>query len=108
MVIAVDPNKKYDFVLKSDKTAPKENQTVFKLRALTASEMADVMDIMAPGTQIKTICGLGLIGWDNLKDEGGNSISFPLLATGKPDPIALDRIPKIVRTQIAEEVMKIS
>jgi len=83
MVIAIDPHKVHDYVLKSERALPKEQQTVFKLRCLTVSQRAEVDDNytsldgrLLTGTRQLTTLRLGLAGWENMLDEAGNKIPF--------------------------------
>jgi len=83
MVIAIDPHKVHDYVLKSERTLPKEQQTVFKLRCLTVSQRAEVEDnyssidgrLLIGSRQMVTLRH-GLAGWENMLDEAGNKIPF--------------------------------
>lgn len=77
MAVAVDPNRTFDYVLKEDRELPAEQQTVFKLKVLSARELAGLEDSVSVmdkdgnwqvkvGTKVLEILRLGLKGWKNL------------------------------------------
>lgn len=87
MAIAVDPKKVFDYVLLCDREQPKEQQTIFHLKVLTARELADIEDKAAradmqgnlefrSGTQIIRILNAGMKGWSNFKNAAGEEVAF--------------------------------
>lgn len=88
MVTAIDPERTFDYVLKEERGS--ENPTIFKLKVLTARELAEIEDSVSsffsgkgevelrirPGTEILQILKRGLRGWENFKDDKGNNIPF--------------------------------
>lgn len=87
MAIAVDPNRTFDYVLKEDRDLPPEQQTVFKLKVLSARELARLEDSVSVmdkdgnwqvkvGTKTLEILSCGLRRWDNFRDRNGNLITF--------------------------------
>ena len=91
MPIAIDPKATIDYVLKCDEGKPTEDQTVYELRWLTVSELAQLEDgtltsqmdadgkpefrVLSGSVQVKALV-LGLVGWRNFKDREGNEIKF--------------------------------
>jgi hypothetical protein len=82
MVIARDPSRLIDYVLKEDRGLPKEKQTVWKLRHLLNRERAPIEDSIAKmskdgsysfkaGSYPVDICKMGLRGWDNFQLPDG-------------------------------------
>lgn len=87
MAIAVDPARTFDYVLQCDRELPKEQQTVFQLKVLTAKELAQIEDnavvidkeekiaVNSGSTVLKTL-RVGLQAWENFKDANGNPVMF--------------------------------
>ena len=100
MAIAVNPKDNVEYVLEEDRGKPQEEQTVFTLKNLTASELAKLEDSLTDyslktkatggkelspedikmslnmGSQTLRILRMGLTGWKNFKDGNGKAISF--------------------------------
>lgn len=87
MAIAVDPNRTFDYVLTEDRSLPAEQQTVFKLKVLSARELARLEDSVSVmdkngnwqvkvGTKVLEILSCGLKGWANFKHQNGNLVIF--------------------------------
>ncbi len=87
MAVAIDPNTTFDYVLKEDRKLPREQQTVFKLKVLSARELARIEDNIAVfdkegnqavrmGTKVIEILSAGLRGWENLRDRNGGVITY--------------------------------
>lgn len=85
--IAVDPNKEFEYVLQCDRQLPTEQQTIFKLKVLSAKELADIEDKSAradlsgnlefrSGSQTLRILNVGLKGWINFIGTDGNPVTF--------------------------------
>jgi hypothetical protein len=94
MAIAINPDDERVYILKEDRALPKDEQTLFFLRTLTARDYYRLkdgaMEVRAPirnametrtvfhsGTQEQEIMLKGLIRWENLKDGHGNVLSYP-------------------------------
>jgi len=108
---AVDVNKVYDYVVKSDRKLSKGEQVVFQVRMLSSVDKAALDDNIykvsgagnarkeqiLSGTQRLTVLKKCLVGWKNFKDESGNDVAFD-----KTDVVAmLDRIPLSFHQEIA-------
>lgn len=87
MAIAVDPNRTFDYILKEDRDLPAEQQTVFKLKVLSARELARLEDSVSVmdkdgnwqvkvGTKALEILSCGIKGWENLRNRAGIFIPF--------------------------------
>ena len=94
MAIAINPDDERVYILKDDRKLPKDEQTMFYLRTLTARDYYRLKDgaleVRAPirnasetrtvfhtGTQEQEILLKGLIRWENLKDARGNELVYP-------------------------------
>lgn len=84
----------FDYVLEAERELPKNEQTIFHLRPLTWRELEQVergakMSMDVSGGEAKkmdletnrlkfcrSILNYGLLGWENLLDEGGNEVHF--------------------------------
>jgi hypothetical protein len=88
MPLAVNPNKRYVYVLESDRGIEKEKQPTFIFRYLTGLEQMDIADrLNNVGKQssekermqfIFNIVATGLVGWENMVDLEGRPITFEL------------------------------
>ena len=112
-MIAVDPNKIHRYVLQAERTEPKEKQTTFLLRALTARERAEADDLasdrtgrMTFGSQHLYILQRGLTGWENLQAEDGQNIPFPSPPPGvKAGEDAVGLVPYMALGEIVNAIM---
>lgn len=94
MAIAINPDDERVYILKDDRKLPKDEQTFFYLRTLTARDYYRLKDgaleVRAPirnasetrtvfhtGTQEQEILLKGLLRWENLKDGHGNELQYP-------------------------------
>jgi len=94
MAIAINPDDERVYILKEDRALPKDEQTLFFLRTLTARDYYRLKDgaleVRAPirnasetrtvfhtGTQEQEILLKGLLRWENLKDARGNEMTYP-------------------------------
>lgn len=79
MARALDPNRTFDYILEEDRSQPKEKQTVFHLKVLSARQLASLEDEMAvvklgqkgemqmnTGSHVLKVLEIGLVGWENL------------------------------------------
>ncbi len=129
MVIAIDKDRKWDFITSSDlarkaptpeqKAAdkegdfvvPPESQTVFHLHMLSPSQLADITDMgmvqsgiggkvqFRGASQVIATLLAGLAGWSNLRDAKGDEVPCP---EDRMERIAL--LPEEVRIEIAKEL----
>lgn len=121
MPIALDPKRTSEFVLSCDrkdesgKPIPKEKQTVFELRVLTARELAQLEDELSEvdmrgtikvkaGSQVLKILKLGLVGWKNFKDGKGNEIQFQKDKEGVPREQNWNYLKQNWRREIADAI----
>jgi hypothetical protein len=94
MAIAINPDDERVYILREDRGLPKDEQTMFFLRTLTARDYYRLKDgaleVRAPirnasetrtvfhtGTQEQEILLKGLVRWENLKDGHGNELTYP-------------------------------
>lgn len=95
MAIAVDPRKKHPYVLEEERELPTTEQTVFLIRALTTWEILDAPDDEAQF--VKYVAPLGIVGWNNFKDDEGKEL-----------PFETDNVPLIRPKDIGEIVLAIN
>jgi len=128
-LIGIDPDEIFEFVSKHEKDL--ESPTVFKLGvidSLTIAKIEDNLTVftidpkdtdaktdtkMSTGKREVELVKAGLKGWDNFKDKKGNDIPFEVQpnrsqSQGKtvdiPKESTLKRIPKIILTELANEL----
>lgn len=118
-MIALSPKKQWDYVCEMDKALPKEQQTVWVLKALTPEQEAIADDNLGAmkdgnyqvrlGTQALLVLSMGLADVRNFPDETGNETT---ITYGEPsDGVEmlsaefLGAIPKDVRAEIAAEIL---
>jgi len=130
MAIAVDPNKPFDYVLKSDrKLAEGAKPTRWKLKPLTVKEQTELRDgivayhqdgkemsgRMLGGTvELKTL-RLGLVGCEDFYDADGAAIPFEAEPDSKRNPSRffvtdafLSRISRADRTELADAIVEVN
>lgn len=88
MPLATNPNAIYELVLDSDKDIDKKERPKFLYRYLTGSQQIELTVLMDKiedtGTgeyalnQIFKAASIGLIGWDNIRDDRGELIPFAI------------------------------
>lgn len=95
MVIALDPESTFEYVLRDDRKLPDEQQTVWLLRPMTAREYAEIenrsmrMDsktneaIFSSGTTTLSILKAGLAGVRNLVNDRGEPVPFATKVNGR-------------------------
>lgn len=87
MAIAVDPERTFDYVLQEERDLPIEQQTVWKIKVLTARELAEIEDNTSRidkegvlqvrhGSVVLNTLRKGLRGWENFQDAQGNPVPF--------------------------------
>lgn len=89
MAIALDPKRTWDYVLEEERKLHAAEQTVFKLRALTPAELAEVADSgfvhymggkevrATPSKQVLMTLRAGLVGWTRFKKADGSELEAP-------------------------------
>lgn len=91
-IYAVDPAKTWEFVPEACLNDPAESQTVFLLRALTAGEYRDFLNLIEDpsstrqgpvGTMWLTTVRYGLAGWKNFATEDGTPVEFRTEGQGR-------------------------
>ena len=69
-----------DYILEEDRELKPEEQTVFKLKYLTAVQAAELQDTFTTNKnyamQMLEAVKLALAGWDNLVDENDKTVAF--------------------------------
>lgn len=110
---AIDISKVHDFIAKSDFKLPKEEQTTFKVKFLTALQQAEIRDQtykahgignkrserFLTGTAELEAIRHGLVGWENFKDESGKDVPFE---TGKDKKdLMISYLPPDVRAEMS-------
>lgn len=80
MAIGIRPGEDEEYILKKERKLPKEEQTIFLIKMMTAEEGAhtvDVLNMNPGGAKYALSCiQMGLIEWRNLKDYEGKEIDF--------------------------------
>ena len=109
---AIDPNKPINYIPKEDRNKPKEEQTIFHVKFLTAGNNAslrdETYDVVGTGKQRKEMLKtgttelkalrIGLKGWDNFIGDDEEPVQFDAEQIDK----MLDMIPPVVRTEISD------
>lgn len=123
MVIALDPNETFDYVLEEDRESPESERVVFQLRrTLTPTERRDLLNLM-PGTlsgsgeQTRIEFSLGanevytigaaqrlIRGWRNLTDHNGKPVPCERDNRGLVRERSLDRL----RPEWIEELVEVA
>lgn len=92
MPIALIPNYKWDYVLKRQRKLPKEKQTIFHLKSFDGEQWINYYNQKDFGSQTAYSLMVGLLGWDNFKNDLGVPVDFEKTETGD---FAIDNIPKL-------------
>ena len=127
MVLALDPIETLDYICLADRDLPKEEQTVFSIKPLSAKEKMTLdsryMGASASNKQGQDVethfsmdlhrrsydaLTMGLKGWRNFKGADGESVPF-VVADKKGARIISDatisRIPETVRAELSEAIL---
>jgi len=116
VAIAVKPKKTFDYILKDDRKAPSESQTVWKLRGLSISEQTDVQDSLRTeiessgettyktGTLLLKTLRAGLVGVENFRDEEGAIVKFETDTLGMVTYDFLDRLAPAWRVELVNAI----
>jgi len=114
MALSLNLNK-VPFILECDRDEPEEKQTTFYIRPLSAKQSATLQDSMKfsgvgkeatmqnIGSNTLDMVRIGLVGWDNFKDEEGKDIKFL-----KDMDANLDRLAVTYRYELAGKIMELS
>lgn len=112
--IAVDPNKMFEYVLLCDRQLEISKQTIFKLKVLSAKELADIEDKSAradlngnlefrSGSQTLRILNAGMRGWSNFLGVDGQEVTFRE-NNGVPRPENWDHLRPEWRRELANAI----
>jgi|19_taG_2_1085344.scaffolds.fasta_scaffold03662_7 hypothetical protein len=118
MVIPLDPSQERDFIAEQDRDLEAAEQTVFKVRSLTATERSVVEDNaisqgadgeqrLRSGSMLVAALHLGLVTWENFP-PGGPDLPFRSKGRGlgrKVSEKTLSAIPPDIRQEIAAEIL---
>ena len=110
-------DKPHDYICECDKKLPKPEQTVFKVRFLTAEEQAELRDIMysvsgmganrserfLTGTVANKALEIGLQGWEGFTYDDGADIPFSKENFSSIRPKERDEIANYIRGIEEEE-----
>jgi len=110
---ALPETKRY--IPKCDQNEPEPDQTVFILKRIPLTKLAKIDDTLyqasgvgkkrteqlKTGSQQMQILGLGLVGWENFKNNKGEDIKFQ--EGGHVDQFSL--IPATVRRELVDEIL---
>jgi len=93
MPIALIPKQAWNYILEREQKLPKDQQTIFKVRALTGAERVIYKD-QAINTGLYSGMAstliFGLLGWENFKDKDGKVPEFKKSEDGNCDLSNLD------------------
>ena len=111
MAVGFVRSRRYPVVLEEDKPKPKDEQTIFYLRPISAALRSDFDDAMRSRKEDSALEGYGkwttrilhetLVGWENLRDEKGDPISFEADKGGGATDGSLDALLATHRYEIA-------
>ena len=111
-MIILDPNQTIKYILKRDRNKPEEEQTIFYLRAMTASQYDQIIDLGAdpktkPSEVNYKILRFGLLNWENLKNQSGEMIEAKKEGNFIKKE-SLDLLPFSVRQELIEQIMELA
>lgn len=107
-------NKNFDYIIEEEKDVDVEKQTIFKLKKLSARQMAILQSsgnfskedgaLLNPITFALEACKSGIAGWDNFKDGDGNLVKF------NPRDLEsnMEKLPVSVISEIGTKVFTVS
>lgn len=116
-MIVIRPQGKREYVLRSERSLPKEKQTVFILDDLREKDRVEVMDAVRYSTdgveqgfggaakKVDRAVRATLKGWKNVTDAEGAEIEFQSDDAGRPTDETLAMIPWKVMEELAAEVI---
>jgi len=116
MPIAIDPEKRIEYVLRCERDA--ESPTIFELKALTVRDMTAIRDVrmtvsrdgvttFRQGSEELVTLKAGLVGWRNFKDAAGKDVVFTREG-GKASDETLSRLAPEWRTELSDEIQAIN
>ena len=86
MPIALDPNRRFSVVLKSDQTGPEDQRPTFHFRYLSGRDWMEVADLNDSILNSETsrqalermysLVGKSLTGWSAMRDASGAAIEY--------------------------------
>lgn len=106
--------KQTDYILEEDRELDKKEQTIFKLKPMSAKQYAVIQDAMkleGKGEDLKmgnlgshtlNVLECGLVGWDNLLDIEGNPVKFKT----KDVMANIDILPVNYRFELASAIIE--
>lgn len=112
-MIARSPKATWTYVLVSDRSLPREEQTRFTLKHLTLAQESEILDSCArdpiSGAVVRQAVGSehlralrrGLVGWENLRNAEGGEIAFEAGPGGGARDDLLFLLPLVVREELA-------
>lgn len=116
MAIALT-RKTIDYILESERQLDKSQQTIFKIKPLSAKQYAKIQDSMRfhrkedgeqnienLGTYTYEVLIYGLAGWENFLDQEGNQVKF----NSKSYDENIDCLPLDIRFELANAIMELS
>jgi hypothetical protein len=109
MPIALDPNKRFSVVLKSDRVGPEDQRPTFHCRYLSGREWLAVAELNDALLNSKTsrealetmyrLVGSSLTGWSNLRQADGTEIAYD--PTKLPDILNPAEIKEVLEAVMA-------
>lgn len=128
MVVSINVDESFPYVIKAERDLPQEQQTVFLLRPLPASVGMALDNLheasssgqvtLRVGDQRVVTLRAGLVGWRNLNDAKGNPVEFSALHGERPvmgivvknpaRPEMVDLLPEVVAEELATAIRTFS
>ena len=108
MAIAVNPNKVSRYIVKSERTLPREQRTVYLYRPRTIACARDVATALKDETHTHAAIVLlrhCLTGWENLLTEDGKPADFKRDQAGMATEETIARIPDGDRDELAGAIL---
>jgi hypothetical protein len=115
-MIARSPKSTWKYVLERDRSLPKEEQTVWKLKHLTLAQEHAIIDQVAydpiTGRGVRQAAGTehlrslrhGLVGWENFQREDKTQIEFEAGPLGGAKDELLYLLPLGAREELAQAI----
>ncbi len=110
-MIALTPNKTWDYILHADRLLPAKERSVFKLKSIEPEIDYVIRDQTTgpygsndPGTRERMQLSVGLVGWENVKDASGVKIEFKPGEDGSCHMDNLGHIPWRDRAELARAI----
>lgn len=116
MPIALDPDRKVEYVLKAERES--DDATTFHLRALTLRERAEVDDcaftlhgdevLLKNAARRVALLTRGLTGWTNFNDARRSPVPFVKTDAGRPNESTLSRLDDDTVVELAQAIADLS